>query len=84
MSEAQGRDTCVQVPQRYSSSPSRPPCTLKSGDRGKKTTCTSLHWFCGKKSCYSLVKVKEHSDTINCYSKLEDKANSCPATTSVQ
>lgn len=52
MSEAQGRDTCEQVPQRYSSSPSRPSCTLKSEETEvkKKNPCTSLHWFCEKKA----------------------------------
>lgn len=68
-SEAQGRDTCEQVPQRYSSSPSRPSCTLKAErDRVEKTR-TSLHWFCEKKKLL-FIKVKEHSDTVNCYSEL--------------
>lgn len=30
------------------------------------------------------MKGKGHSDTFNCYSKMQDKANRCSATTSVQ
>lgn len=37
------------------------------GDRGEKTR-TCLHWFCDKKQLF--IKVKEHSDTVNCYSEL--------------
>lgn len=30
------------------------------------------------------MKSRGHSDTLNCYSKMQDKAKSCSATTSVQ
>lgn len=67
-SEAQGRDTCEQVPQRYSSSPSRPSCTLKAEGTELKKHVLPCTGPVKKKLLF--IKVKEHSDTVNCYSEL--------------
>lgn len=49
MSEEQGRDTCEQVPQRYSS-PSRPSCTLKAKETEVKNHVLPCTGSVGKKA----------------------------------